>query len=361
MTATIEEGEVFALAGASMEEWLGFVGLHAAPWRFVSTPSPFVSAERSPSARAQSTSRRRASKRCGVEIRMSFPNTTTRMLLVADLEGAVLESEDLAKDKQRAEFDKYWTEKQRGPKESGRGNSSVLAYLTNASIREFFAISRRAQLMRPNYLIAEGGTLVYKLFDEQGVEPGFELDQEWQRRAGMNWDIDKIVSFVIPALKEEGVDVTRLPERQNEFRVSYQLPLSKSSSQLISKALATVGFGLAEQGVLTNFQVCERTGLLDIESFGVGRGQALWFLRESLGIQRDCVLAACGSMEHNEILFLGGRSFAVATGNAESALVTEMQLDESPLFYYATKAFCGGILEGLSRFGFREQACSTFR
>lgn len=211
---------------------------------------------------------------------------------------------------------------------------SQLVYSTGRSVTLYRQLTTEKSLLEPDALILSVGTEVYL----QGSEAP---NPEWADRLSQNWDRDLVV-----ATAAHFADLASQPNsEQRPFKVSYFL-----TAEAAVDVLPQLDTALKERGL--DIQLIYSGGVdLDILPRQANKGQAMTFLRETLGISPNQTIA-CGDSGNDLAMFADRPERGIIVGNAMPELL-EWHYANPNRDRYLAKAFCaGGILEGLRYFGF---------
>lgn len=240
-------------------------------------------------------------------------------LLVTDLDGTFIGD--------RTETMRLWSDLER------TGIGVVFASGRHLpSIEDFYAEYRTDR--RADACICMVGTEIWRR-----VSDGYSKDREWTEEIDVHWDrgaIDDVVSQVPGTVPQP-------PEWQSDLKSSWYLEKDAPGH------IRQIREQLAELGVQAKL-VYSEDRFLDVIPHRAGKGGAVRFLAESLGLRPAQVVTAGDTGNDLDMMqpSLGYRSIAV--GNSTD----ELRRYRSPKVYHATATHARGIREGLVHFGWLE-------
>lgn len=158
------------------------------------------------------------------------------------------------------------------------------------------------------------------------------IDATYQSRFGA-WD-----RSVVDALADRRGWIPHPPRLQTKYKASYTLP-EKPDQRAVREHLNSI----AQPCMM----VLSGTSDLDVLPEGAGKGAAMLYLADLLGIEHDHVLAAGDSCNDLDMLLEAGK--AIVVSNACRRLQRAMRHKQAS--YLAETPFASGILEGLRHFG----------
>jgi sucrose-6-phosphatase len=173
-------------------------------------------------------------------------------------------------------------------------------------------------LPAPDYLIGALGT---EIEDAQG-----DPIEAFTRRLDSGWDRERIRKLVPEAA------MLHPPEYQTAYKLSYDVAGAEVADEVRSRLEA---MGIAATVMLTHGTK------MDIIPTSAGKGSAIAFLREWLGLDRDRVVVAGDSA--NDMDMFTGSNRGIVVANADP----ELRALAGPHVYRAQKPYAGGVLEGL--------------
>ena len=210
------------------------------------------------------------------------------------------------------------------------------------------------QLPRPAHVITDVGTRIYD------VGPvAWYHNPDWQAEIAADW-----AGVTHAQLVELFAGMTQLelqePDRQNDFKLSYYLPLEVDRPALMERMQALLQDRGVRASLIWSIDDLQQVGLLDVLPAGATKLHALDFLRTRLGFSLAETLFAGDS--GNDLPVLASNIPAVLVANASEvvradALQQAASLGHRAALYLACGGFLGmngnysaGIIEGLAHF-----------
>jgi sucrose-6-phosphatase len=209
-----------------------------------------------------------------------------------------------------------------------------IVYATGRSPLLYRELAEEKNLLRPDALVLSVGTEIY-------LEESETADVDWSARLEQDWNRESVlyVTSVFPELEAQP------NSEQRPFKVSFFL-----KENVAEKVLPKLESELQKRGL--NIKIIYSSGIdLDIVPSSSDKGQAMQFLRQKWNFVAEQTVV-CGDSGNDIALFAVGQERGILVGNAREELLEWH--NENPADYrYRAKNFCsGGILEGLSYFGF---------
>jgi sucrose-6F-phosphate phosphohydrolase len=205
----------------------------------------------------------------------------------------------------------------------------VVAYNSSrpcASLRD--SLSTVSSMLTPDYLIGGMGTQI-----EVGVNG--ERLTNFEAYLEQDWDRDRATDLV------SGLNAVPHPERyQTSFKISFDIP-GQEAYQVVKDRLAA-----SDLLVKAIFSAGK---FLDLIAVRAGKGEAVRFLQERLGISAERVVVAGDSGNDVEMFLPDFRGIVV--GNADD----DLKRLQGPNIYKAKSFHAAGILEGLRYWGVLER------
>ncbi|MEB3299706.1 MAG: sucrose-phosphate phosphatase [Candidatus Sericytochromatia bacterium] len=203
-----------------------------------------------------------------------------------------------------------------------------LAYVTGRTLSSALELLASTELLQPDVLVSGVGTEIH-----WGTE--LRPDPHWPSQFQADWHVARVrsIAATFAALIPQ-------PEScQSEWKCSYFL--DTASAPFVMQELQKV---LTDSGMLVKL-IYSSGRDLDIIPFAAGKGQAVRWVAEQLGVTLDQVVACGDSGNDLEMLQLAG--YPVVVGHAQPEL-----LRQAPASAYRAQAPCAdGILEALVHFG----------
>ncbi len=229
-----------------------------------------------------------------------------------------------------------------------------LVYVSGRNKDEFIEARKKYGIKKPDYFIAEVGTVMYQLNNSGELE---EVG-EWIEKIHDNhpdWNREKIVE-VLPT---DDYLFLQESEHQNVFKISLYLSEQSRLPQALKDLQSAFESLGVETKIVESYDPLKELILIDIMPKGVDKLSALEFLRKKLDNKKEEVFYCGDSGNDITALTFGYRS--VLVGNAPEEIKEEVQKisDEKGLsdsLYVAQGEvlngnYSSGIIEGLVRFG----------
>jgi sucrose-6-phosphatase len=206
---------------------------------------------------------------------------------------------------------------------------SKLVYATGRSLKLYRELESEVDLLPPDRLITSVGSEIYTK-DRQ-------MDTHWSNHLSENWNVDLVqqITSAYTQLRPQPAS------EQGAFKVSFLLKPEYAN------LLADLEQQLLENGVEAQI-IYSSDKDLDILPKRSGKGKALSYVRESLGISPERTVA-CGD-SGNDIALFSENTYGIIVGNARAELREWYRANQSPRLYFARSDYAEGILEGLRHF-----------
>lgn len=242
------------------------------------------------------------------------------LVLATDLDGTLLAGTQGARRRIRELF-------------SGSLPGAKLIYITGRGLETVIPLLSDSTLPRPDYIIADvGATVVYG--DLTPVDPlHHEIAARWP---GTQVVLQALADF--PQLNRQTVP----QERRCSFFVN-----EGGVTPELRAAVEALGCEL----------LFSAGRYLDVLPRGVGKGPTLRRLAEAAGFDAQRIVVAGDTL--NDLSMFEAGFHGVVVGGAEPALVERAR--KLPRVHVANAQGCGGILEGLSRFGILTESSPAAR
>ena len=248
----------------------------------------------------------------------------TKFLFVTDLDNTLV-GDDQALAELNRQLERHRQE-----------HGTKIVYATGRSLTLYRQLQTEKQLLEPDAAITAVGTEIY-------LGGSDTPDPAWSKRLSPGWERDIVV-----ATSAHFADLVPQPEsEQCPFKVSFFLTEAASV-----EVLPQLEYSLQSQCL--DVKLIYSTGKdLDILPRYSDKGLAMQFLRQQWGIEPEQTVV-CGDSGNDLALFSVGEERGIIVGNAQAELLQWHNANPSD-YHYLAKAFCaGGILEGLTHFGFLE-------
>lgn len=259
---------------------------------------------------------------------------TTRFLLASDMDGTVVPLDDAPE--RAAEI-----------KEFNRLISTcddvALAYVTGRHLELGLAGVKEYRLPEPDIFVCDVGTTIH--VRHQGR---WGIDQEYRARMKSAWQ--GLTGADIARRLEDIKELTvQEEERQQEFKQSYYVPAALPAAELtarIREALAKDGI---KANIIYSVDTVKHIGLVDILPHTAAKDYALFYLRDTLGLDHDRVVYA-GDSGNDMLAFVSGFNAVVVANTADEVKRevrrTTCRRGIGHRVYFASHKYVRGVMEG---------------
>ncbi|MHC5747550.1 MAG: sucrose-phosphate phosphatase [Nostoc sp.] len=209
-------------------------------------------------------------------------------------------------------------------------NQIYLVYVTGRSYASSRRVITKAQLLKPDYLIASVGTEIY----QQGVL----LEKDWVNQISKDWDWDAVwaIASYFPAL------IPQPDSEQTSYKLSFCLDMDAPLEVIHDLQDLLTFTGLQTEVIFSNGRD------VDIIPKNSNKGEATAYLQELLQAQSDATVICGGS--GNDISLFQQPSAGIIVGNAQTELLWWYYKTHYPWHFLAHYPGAAGILEGLIYF-----------
>jgi len=242
----------------------------------------------------------------------------SRFLLASDIDGTLLG------DESGEELFKQFVARQNG--------HFSLAYVTGRYQWSVLELIEQGRLPRPRFIFSDVGTELLDLDD-----PANRLGEAYAARAHQGWDLDEIYRLGVG----EGVTRQEFDEGQPRFQAGFTWNARPETLRAFHGRLSTLE-GIVIQASYDTY--------IDVLPARLGKGQAVVFLQEELGIAHEQVVVAGDSGNDRQMFETGFKG--VVPVNALDELKT---LARQPWHYHSPYPAALGVLDGLCWFGFVDE------
>lgn len=212
-------------------------------------------------------------------------------------------------------------------------HGTKIVYSTGRSPTLYQQLLSEKPLLPPDAVVTGVGTAI----TYQDGSP----DPLWWEKLSSGWSRDRVMATVA-----HFADLELQPaEEQNEFKASYFL-----DEAIAADLLPELEAALQSQDLQINL-VYSGSRHLDILPRSANKGLAMVFLRQQWGFE-PARTVACGDSGNDLSMFAIGEERGIIVGNAMPELRQWHEENLAPHRYLASAPCAGGILEGLSHFGF---------
>lgn len=182
------------------------------------------------------------------------------------------------------------------------------AYVTGRHHELVLAAIKEYQLPLPDYVIADVGTSIYSIENDQ-----WQLWDSWQREIGASWH-----GLTHDALTAWFADIALLqlqePEKQNTFKLSYYVASTTDAQALMDGMQQRLDQKQVAASLIWSIDETTDTGLLDILPAAATKRHAVEFLMSEQGYSLDNTLYAGDS--GNDLPVLTSPIHSVLVANA---------------------------------------------
>ena len=262
--------------------------------------------------------------------------TPPKRLLACDLDGTLF---PVAPDPTHAEVRERFAELCAG------GTGTVLAYITGRHLASAVAVLEAWGLPRPWALSCDVGTSIH-LSDPEAPDL-WRRDTAYAERmraslAGIDAETIRARLADLPGLRLQD------PERQGEFKVSYELPGGATGDVVETAIRARIGELGVALSVVRSSGVYEDADLIDILPPGATKTSALEHIAGQAGIPLAHTLYAGDSGNDLAPLLAAGGGIVVADARPE---LLAALADPPDTIYLAVRPHLHGVVDGLRHFG----------
>jgi len=223
-----------------------------------------------------------------------------------------------------------------------------LVYSSGRFKESILSVIEKEKLIQPDAIISNVGTEIY-------YAPNWDLDKEWEKIIGKNWNKGEITSilsrfylqiqpyekkFVIPYYIEEESIAKKVRETLKGHRVKVICTRSFQLQKMIKAPVispAPVAFSLFSEKLY-----------LDIVPECAGKGNAAKYIRNKMSLPIIC----CGDAENDENM-LKISNYGILVGNTSIRL--KSKLSKFPNIYLARSYYAKGVIEGLKFYSIIKQ------
>ncbi len=221
----------------------------------------------------------------------------------------------------------------------------VVAYVTGRHLASAVEAMAFWNLPRPDALSCDVGTSVH--LSDPGAPGLWRRDEAYAERmrasmAGVTTETIRMRLADLPGLALQD------PERQGEFKVSYELPRGAEGDDAETAARARLDELGVAFSVIRSSGVYEDGDLLDVLPAGATKTTAVTHIAEAAGVRVPRILYAGDS--RNDLAPLLAAGGGIVPANAQPALLDAL-LDAPATVYRAAGVHLHGVVEGALHFG----------
>ncbi|HEY9845040.1 MAG TPA: sucrose-phosphate phosphatase, partial [Candidatus Caenarcaniphilales bacterium] len=210
-----------------------------------------------------------------------------------------------------------------------QAHETLLVYSTGRSLTSYQHLKAEKPLLEPDFLVAAVGTEIYARGSDRP-------EADWSEKLAQDWDRDLVV-----ATTAHFADLIRQPESEERpFKASYFLTPDAALQVLPELESLLQARGLDVKLVYSSGKD------LDILPRHGDKGEAMLFLRETVGMAANRTVV-CGDSGNDRALFsAAGEERGIVVGNAQQELLEWHYANPSNNRYLAQAHCAAGILEG---------------
>lgn len=249
---------------------------------------------------------------------MNSTQTSTRLLLAADIDGTLLG------DKTGETLLQEFVAQQTG--------LFTLAYITGRHRASVLALIEQRRLPSPRFICSEVGTEILDLHD-----PSNRIGHAFSAQVSSAWDLDEIYRLGLG----EGIRRQEFEEGQPRFQAGFYWDARAESLQSFYERLSP----LDQVYIQASYNA-----YLDVMPIVLGKGNAVRFLQGQLGLPQEQVVVAGDSGNDRQMFETNFRGIVPVNALEELKLIARQ-----PWHYHSPYPAARGVLDGLQHFGFIEQ------
>ncbi len=197
----------------------------------------------------------------------------------------------------------------------------TLVYVTGRHLHLVKQAIEQYALPTPGFAITDVGTKIYQLLRGEWQEL-----LPWQEQIAADWQ-GKSREQIQQALSRFSSLVLQEPSKQNDFKLSYYLPLDADRDKVLKgaeKLLTQMG---VEASLIWSVDELEHVGLLDVLPHSATKLHAVEFLQQQLGYHREELIFAGDS--GNDLPVLASPIPSILVANADQQVKQQaLQLAE---------------------------------
>ena len=205
----------------------------------------------------------------------------------------------------------------------------ILAYITGRDRPSVVALIEQGRLPRPRFICSEVGTEMLDLDD-----PSNRIGQAYAAQVTSTWDLEEIYRLGLG----EGIRRQEFEQGQPRFQAGFYWDAQPESLRAFHERLSPLGQVYIQASYNT---------YIDVMPVGVGKGNAVRFLQDQLGLSHERVVVAGDSGNDRQMFETGYRGILPV-----NALDELKVLASQPWHYHSPHPAARGVLDGLHHFGF---------
>lgn len=222
----------------------------------------------------------------------------------------------------------------------------ILTYVTGRHLASALSAIEEYGVPRPDFLVTDVGTQIYKLVDESYCEI-----ESWRKLITQDWKLGthniiyKKLSAIHNIQPQEN-------EHQSEFKLSFYTDESFNSTDFEEVLIPTLKDLNIHVHILFSTHYDGR-GYLDILPATANKHEALSFLQKTLNVREEDIVFAGDSGNDIDALTSGFKGIVVGntTDTVKNTIKEVASLNGTlPNIYFANKYYSAGVLQGLHHF-----------
>jgi sucrose-6F-phosphate phosphohydrolase len=215
-----------------------------------------------------------------------------------------------------------------------RETGLILVYSTGRSPTLYQDLIQEVTLLEPDVRILAVGTEMY-------FGASTTPDPDWSAQLSLGWDRDQVAAI---AARYHPL-TPQPPSEQRPYKLSYYLPPAAGDGVVTALQAEFQQAGLAVQVVYSS-------GVdLDLLPRQGNKGAAVRYLQQRFQVPPERTVV-CGDSGNDLAMFQQAKAKGIIVGNAKPELLAWHQRHPSRDRILADRPAAGGILQGLSHFGF---------
>lgn len=207
----------------------------------------------------------------------------------------------------------------------------TLAYVTGRYRQSVLALIEEGRLPRPRFICSDVGTEILDLDD-----PTNHMGQAYAAQASPNWNLDEIYRLGLG----DGIRPQEFEKGQPRFQAGFYWDARPEALRAFHKRLAP----LDQVYIQASYDT-----YIDVLPDALGKGNAVRFLQEQLGLSPERVVVAGDSGNDRQMFETDYKGIIPV-----NALAELKSLARQPRHYHSPYPAAHGVLDGLRHFGFIE-------
>jgi sucrose-phosphate synthase len=211
----------------------------------------------------------------------------------------------------------------------GQSAHLTLAYITGRYCWSVLELVEQGRLPRPHFICSDVGTEIFDLND-----PTNRLGGQYAARVSPGWDLDEIYRLGVG----DGIRPQEFDQGQPRFQAGFYWDARPATLDAFNERLS----GLEQVYIQASYDT-----YIDVLPTSLGKGNAVRFLQEKLGISSQNVVVAGDSGNDRQMFETGFKGIIPA-----NALDELKAIARQPWHYHSPFPAARGVLDGLCHFGF---------